>query len=170
MDKLLFDMEDRKVPYLALPSDEITCHIITLINNAWSLLDMYYKMVDETPVLYSVIPLQPEMKLQWFREDWQESPSWIAAAEQEARDDWVTEFLFKQPPVLPSGILSITISEASIVMPMWKSKQAPRQTADTLDQFEWFQDQDPDDELPTGTELRGFIIRASHGLLTWVLS
>jgi hypothetical protein len=36
-------------------------------------------------------------------------------------------------------------------MPNWKSKKRQRQAADTLDQFERFQDRDLDDELPAGT-------------------
>jgi len=55
--------------------------MITAINNAWALLDKYYNKVDETPVYASAIALNPEMKLQWFREEWEERPNWISGAE-----------------------------------------------------------------------------------------
>jgi len=81
MDELMLHMEDRKTAYTALQSDEVTRHMSTSINNAWVLLDKYYNKVNETPVYYSAIALQPEMKLQWFREEWQDRPSWIEGAE-----------------------------------------------------------------------------------------
>jgi hypothetical protein len=61
-------MEDRKAAYSALPHDLISHYMITAINNAWVLLDKYYNKIDETPVYYSAIALQPQMKLQWFQD------------------------------------------------------------------------------------------------------
>jgi len=81
MEELLLHMKDRKTTYSALPTDEVSLHMITPINNPWALLDKYYNKVDETPVYYSAITLHPEMKLQWVREEWEECPNWISAAE-----------------------------------------------------------------------------------------
>jgi hypothetical protein len=66
--------------------------MVTATNNAWSLLDKYCNKIDETPVYYSAIALHPEMKLQWFRDEWQDRPLWIAAAESAVRHHWVCEF------------------------------------------------------------------------------
>jgi hypothetical protein len=117
MDELLLHMEDRKAAYNALPSDEVTHHMVTAINNAWSLLDKYYNKIDETPVYYSAIALHPEMKWQWFRDEWQDGPSWNAAAESAVRHHWVSEFPKKVPLVRPSVSSTptpiITVAEAS---------------------------------------------------------
>jgi hypothetical protein len=72
MDELLLHWEDQMAAYTTLHSDYVTCHMITAINNTWVLLDKYYNKVDESPVYYSAIALQSEMKLQWFREEWQD--------------------------------------------------------------------------------------------------
>jgi hypothetical protein len=154
MDELLLHMEDRKAAYNALPSDEVTHHMVTAIKNAWSLLDKYYNMIDDTPVYYSAIALHPEMKLQWFRDEWQDCPSWIAAAESAVRHDWVSECQTKVPLVRPSVSSTptpvIKVTEAAPNVPHWKSKKRQRQAADTLDQVERFQERDPDDECPSG--------------------
>jgi len=72
MNELLLHMEDRQAAYTALPQDEVSHHMITAINNAWALLKKYYNKVDETPVYSCAIASQPEMKLLWFREEWEE--------------------------------------------------------------------------------------------------
>jgi hypothetical protein len=66
MDEILLHMENRKAAYNALPSDEVIHHMVTAINNAWSLLDTYYNKIDETLLYYSAIAVHPERKLQWF--------------------------------------------------------------------------------------------------------
>jgi len=153
MDELLLHMEDRKAAYTALPQDKVSHHMITAINNAWALLDKYYNKVDETPVYYSAIALQPEMKLQWFREEWEGRPSWIAGAELAVRKHWSLEFKSKGLPLFRSCLYptpEITVTETAPITPTWKSKKWQRQAAETLDQFERFQERDPQDELPGG--------------------
>jgi hypothetical protein len=152
MDELLLHMEDRKAAYSSLTPDPISDHMITAINNAWALLDKYYNKVDETPVYYSAIALQPEMKLQWFQEEWQERPSWIVSAELAVRSHWTSEYQSKGPPVRTSypSTPSITITEVANIEPNWKSKKRQRQVADSIDQFERFQDRGTEDDLLEG--------------------
>jgi len=152
MDELLLHMEDRKATYSALPHDSLCHYMITAINNAWALLDKYYNKIDETPVYYSAIALQPEMKLQWFQEEWHERPSWVMGAELAVRKHWTSEFQLKGPPVRTSltSTPSIIITAAASNIPNWKSKKRQRQAADTLDQFERFQERDTEDEIPGG--------------------
>jgi hypothetical protein len=142
MDELLLHMEDRKTAYSALPADEVSLHMITAINNSWALLDKNYNKVDETPIYYSAIALHPEMKLQWFREEWEEHPNWISAAECAVPNHWSSEFQSnsQSSQVSNHSTPSITITEATTIIPNWNSKKRQRQAADTLDQFERFQD------------------------------
>jgi hypothetical protein len=138
MDELLLHMEDRKTAYSALPADEVSLHMITAINNAWALLDKYYNKVDETPVYYSAIALHPEMKLQWFWEEWEERPNWIGGAECALQNHWSSEFQSKHQSsqALNHSTPLITVTEAINIIPNWKSMKRQRQAADTLDQFE----------------------------------
>jgi len=152
MDELLLHMEDRKAAYSALPQDSIGHYMITLIKHAWGLLDKYYNKIDETPVYYSAIVLQPEMKMQWFQDEWHERDSWVTGAELAVQKHWTSEFQLKGPPVRTSltSTPSIIITAGVSNIPNWKSKKRQRQAADTLDQFERFQQRDTEDEIPGG--------------------
>ena len=154
MYELLLHMEDRQAAYNSLPSDDITYHMVTAINNAWLLLDKYYNKIDETPGYYSAIALHREMKLQWFRDEWLDLLTWIAEVENAICYYWVSQFQTKVPPVRPSVLSTptpvITVTEPVPNLPNRKSKKHRRQAADSADQLERFQDRDPDGECPSG--------------------
>lgn len=130
----------------------MSLHIITVINHGWALLDKYYNTVDETPVYHCAMALHPEMKLQWFREEWEECPNWISVAECAVQNHWSTEFQSKSQSSQASNhsTPSITITGAPNIIRNSTSKKHQHQQAETLDQFERFQDRDSEDEISAG--------------------
>jgi hypothetical protein len=98
--------------------------------------------------------LQSEMKLQWFREEWQDWPSWIKGAETALRHHWATKLELKGAPLLSAGAgqstPTITVTYDTNIVPNWKSKKRQHQAADSVDQFERFQEWNPDDDIPGG--------------------
>jgi len=120
----------------------------------WPLLEEYYNKINETAVDYSAITLHQVMKLQWFRDEWHDSPSWISAAEKAVRPHQGSECQTKVPLVRPSLAFTptavIMVTEEAPNVLHRKSKKHQWQAADTLDHFEPFQEQDPEDKCPSG--------------------
>jgi len=127
MKEFILHIEDQKSVYNAFLSKKVTNHMVTAINNAWTLLDMYYNTILKTLVYYSAIALNPKMKLRWFLNIWQNRPTWIIAAESAVNHHhWVSEIRAQvplvRPPVSSTTTSGITVTEALSNLRNWKSK------------------------------------------------
>jgi hypothetical protein len=55
-------------------------------------------LTDLSPVYYAAVALIPEMKLQYFREEWKDRPDWTTTAENAVTRVW--EEGYKVAPAL----------------------------------------------------------------------
>jgi len=78
MDELLHHLEQAKVRYQ--DGETYSPHIFTSINNAWSILNKYYTLPDLAPGMLGAVALPPEMKYEYFKDEWTYKPAWIGAA------------------------------------------------------------------------------------------
>ncbi|KAK3618247.1 hypothetical protein LTR22_026442 [Elasticomyces elasticus] len=58
--------------------------------HAWHKVEKYYKLADETPMVYAAVMLNPTMKLQWFKEHWTEphQSQRLHGVTEQVRDLW----------------------------------------------------------------------------------
>ena len=60
--------------------------------SAWEKCEKYYKLADTTAAYYAAIVLDPTLKMQWFKDQWQNhevKKAWISTAEQAVRELWL---------------------------------------------------------------------------------
>jgi len=55
-------------------------HILTSINNSWSILDKYYTLTDLSAAMLATVALHPEMWYEYFKDECKDQPGWIEAA------------------------------------------------------------------------------------------
>jgi len=67
MDELLHHLEEAKVRYQ--DGETYSTHILTSINNPWSILNKYYTLTDLTPVMLAAVALHPAMKYEYFKDE-----------------------------------------------------------------------------------------------------
>ena len=66
----------------AIPEQQTTAkhHFSVNINLAWSKLNEYYSMLDNTPVYMAAVVLHPRFKWKWLEKAWNERLEWLGAA------------------------------------------------------------------------------------------
>ncbi|KAK0972720.1 hypothetical protein LTR54_017494 [Friedmanniomyces endolithicus] len=66
------------------------------ISAAWYKIENYYKKADKMPAYYAAVVLNPTLKMQYFRDQWQhgteEQQAWIPMVEDLVKDLWRTEY------------------------------------------------------------------------------
>jgi hypothetical protein len=82
-------------------------YLVASLTASWNKIEKYYKKVDETPVYYAAIVLNPTLKLQWFRENWTsiEERPWITQIEVAVKELWRRDYkkeLQKKTTTAPS--------------------------------------------------------------------
>ena len=60
IDELLHHLAEAKVSYQT--GETYSTDILTSINNAWSILNKYYRLTDLAPAMLAAVALHPEMK------------------------------------------------------------------------------------------------------------
>ena len=73
MDELLHYLEEAKVRYW--DRETYSTHILTSINNTWSILNKYYTLTDLAPAMLAAVALHPEMKYEYFKDEWNDLPA-----------------------------------------------------------------------------------------------
>ena len=66
---LLNEIHDWKVEAVDVHGDN---HLAACLTASWNQIEKYYKLVDETPIYYAAILLNPSPKMQKLREMWQQ--------------------------------------------------------------------------------------------------
>jgi len=66
--------------------------LLSSINVAWGVRDMYYTTTDMRPVLYSTVPLHPGRKLGYCEQEGSDLRDWIELAQMKSTNLWETEF------------------------------------------------------------------------------
>jgi hypothetical protein len=79
---------------------------------AWLKCEKYFKLADNTPILYAAVIMDPTLKQQWFIEQWAdgtlEQKGWILQVQEQVRDVWRSEYkqqrelLNESPPLAGS--------------------------------------------------------------------
>lgn len=69
-------------------------------NHAWHKVEKYYKLADETPIVYAAVVLNPTVKAHWFKTRWilVEQKDWLEGVLQQIKDLWQTNY---KPSGLP---------------------------------------------------------------------
>jgi hypothetical protein len=52
----------------------------------------YYELLDRSPVYYAAVALHPEMKFEYFEQEWEDKPDWIARAKSETKRLWERDY------------------------------------------------------------------------------
>jgi hypothetical protein len=86
---LLGTLEKYKEMAATLPAPE---HFRININLGWEKLEKYYLLLDETPIYYAALALHPAYRWDYFEEQWERHPDWVAKAKEIVKDVWVTDY------------------------------------------------------------------------------
>lgn len=86
---LLGTLEKYKEMAETIPESE---HFRVNINLGWQKLEEYYHRLDETPIYYSALALHPAYRWDYFEEQWDGHPEWVAKAKEIVKDVWVTDY------------------------------------------------------------------------------
>jgi len=144
MDELLRDLEEAKALYR--DGETYSTHILTSINNAWSILNKYYMLTDLASAMLAAVALRPEMKYEYFKDEWKEQPAWIGAAHTKIENLWQSIYrntALRDLVALPAS------SSPNASHPLWKQKRARQNSfSKNTDQLHHFQDSLADDEIP----------------------
>jgi len=119
--------------------------------------DTYYSLADLAPVMCAAVAMHPEMKYQYFEDEWIERPAWITAAVHTIETLWHNTYRSASPPLTaasdldvltPRPLASSSISGISQVVPCWKQKRATHTGAvHQSDQLQDFQHSAPEEEI-----------------------
>jgi len=155
MDELLQHLEDCRIRYHH--GSNASQNIVISISNAWQVLDKYYSLADLAPVMCAAVALHPEIKYQYFADEWNEQPAWITAAHHKIQTLWHKTYQSASPPsttasdldvLTPRPLASSSISSISQVVPRWKQKRAKHTGAvHQSDQLRDFQHSAPEEEI-----------------------
>jgi len=63
-----------------------TEHYNTGINTAWLKLKKYFKLTDFLPLYVAAIVLYPIRRFKYFKDKWEEHPSWVKTARKAFKD------------------------------------------------------------------------------------
>ena len=72
-------------------------HFKTSINQAWAVLNKYYRLTDLTPAYRAAVVLHPQFKMAYFKKHWAFRPSWITEAEAAIQKLWKEYQITYQP-------------------------------------------------------------------------
>ena len=104
-------------------------HFKTSINQAWAVLNKYYKLSDDTPAYRAAVVLNPRFKMEYFRAKWQDHPSWITDAEASLKQLWKE---YKERYNAP--VITETVKEKS-QFEVFMDFQSHNLAADELDRY-----------------------------------
>lgn len=114
----------------------------TSLRASWLKLEKYYKLVDETPIYYAAIILNPTLKIQYFHQIWtsETQVEWIQPTIAKVREIWTTQF--KQRNAAPEPQDNDEDTPFSRVAAAKRLKLSSR-PSEVIDQFEAYISSDP---------------------------
>jgi hypothetical protein len=122
----------------------------------------YYAKTDHCPAYIVALALDPSLKLKYIREEWQDRPEWIEAAETTLHRLWTTTYRGQ------SRVASVVQSspppdqqDNDRWLNHWQRKRRAQQQADTRDAMEIFQEEPPLDPEAV-TDVIGYWARKRH--------
>jgi hypothetical protein len=140
---LLGTLEKYKEMAVAFPEPE---HFRIHINLGWDKLEKCYSLLDETPIYYTALALHPAYRWDYFDEQWDSHPDWVAKAKEMVKDVWVTDY--KPLEVIRSPESNTPVVKRQKIYPnafeahrqkarvKYSSPGMPRSTARELDEYE----------------------------------
>ena len=68
-------------------------HLHICINNAWTKLCEYYRLLDASPIYAASLALNPAIKERHFERNWRGGmEDWVPRTKEDVRNFWVTEY------------------------------------------------------------------------------
>lgn len=140
---LLGTLEKYKEMAAAFPEPE---HFRININLGWDKLEKYYSLLDETLIYYTALALYPVYRWDYFDEQWDGHPDWVAKAKEMIKDVWVTDY--KPLEVIRSPENNMPIAKRQKIYPnafeahrqkarvKYPSPGMPRSISRELDEYE----------------------------------
>lgn len=119
---------------------------------SWNKIEKYYKLVDQTPVYYAAVILNPTLKMLWFRKQWQtdETLPWIAQVEDLVRTIWRREYKATDNAAPPPSSRTTALQSKETAYDRFKAFKRLRfdpsdaaAAPQLLDQFEQYLASDP---------------------------
>ena len=131
----------------------------------------YYVLTDLVPAHFLAITLNPEMKYNYFENEWEDRPDWIESAKSTVEIVWNTEYKPSNfnttvndtiilPVASPSTSISRTTATATTAqsgglshlgdLPDWKKKMWRRLIGDDRDELQRYLERETEDDLPSG--------------------
>jgi hypothetical protein len=78
-------------PIAGLDEPDIV-HISTCIDSCRAKLMKYYKLMDRSPVYAAAVVLNPELKWDYFKTNWEQHPDSIIQTKESVEDLWLTMY------------------------------------------------------------------------------
>lgn len=63
-------------------------HFRACVNLAWTVLDRYYRITDDSPAYRAAVILHPSLKWSFFNKHWADHPEWLENARQAVQNLW----------------------------------------------------------------------------------
>ncbi len=75
-------------------NEDLNNDLATSLHASWRKIEKYYGFVDQTPIYYAAILLDPTLKAHWFHENWtsDKQVTWIEPTIALVRNIWVTKY------------------------------------------------------------------------------
>lgn len=88
---LMGEIDDWRVDAKDVQGDD---YLAACLTASWNKMEKYYKLVDETPVYYAAILLNPTLKTQKLREMWNTDDTipWVSIIEDKVKAMWRTHY------------------------------------------------------------------------------
>lgn len=78
----------KRITIMVTPEPSTEQFLAIAINNAWSKLDKYYTLTDESVAYVAAVVLNPAWKWTFFRSSWKSRPDWLQRAEDAVLALW----------------------------------------------------------------------------------
>lgn len=119
--------------------------LATAIHAAWLKVEKYYAAIDNTPVYYAAVMLNPTLKAHYFYQIWtaDSQSGWTAVTIQKVRDMWRIGYKPPPPPVTTTSRNNDDDTPMARFAKARRLNQSDRQLQPLVDQFEQYITSDP---------------------------
>jgi hypothetical protein len=98
--------------------------------------------LDDTPAYYAAVALHPDMKFEYFQEEWSDHTEWINKAIDDTRKLWIDHYkglIDCSPTGISPGARDCDITFDIGESPVWKRKKRARIAKEGVDALQQFQ-------------------------------
>lgn len=102
----------------------------------------YCSLLDDTPAYYAAVTLHPDMKFEYFQEEWSDRIEWINKAIDDTQKLWIDHYkgsIDCSPTGMSPGARYCDIAFDIGESPVWKRKNRARIAKEAVDAIQWFQ-------------------------------